>query len=136
MLAMTSEGVDFQFDIYPDKRIGDTFAIDVCLGLKQSRLQKTSFVNGPCADVMKQLEAWGAADDRWHLAAGTCLTRALPVTDEDGRKKVYAMTVCPKWVKARWRSGVLQKAKLYCEGKAGIIRNEEGEKQDDSQHAL
>ena len=136
LLAMTPVGADFQFDVYPDRRIGDTFAIDFCLGLKQSGLQKASFVNGTCADVMKQLETWGAADDRWHLAAGTCLTRALPVTDEDGRKKVYAMTVCPKWVKARWRSGVLQKAKLYCEGKAGIIRNEEGEKQDGPQHAL
>ena len=59
LLAMTPERADFQFDIYPDKRIGDTFAIDICLGLKQSRLQKTSFVNGTCADVMKQLERDG-----------------------------------------------------------------------------
>ena len=85
---------------------------------------------------MKQLEAWGAADDRWHLVAGTCLTRALPVTDEDDREKAYALTVCPKWVKARWRGGVLQKAKLYCEAKAGIIHGGEGEKQDGPQHAL
>ena len=132
LLAMTPEGADFQFDVYPDGTIGDIFAIDVCLGLKQSRIQKTSFVNGTCADVMKQLETWGAADDRWHLAAGTCLSRALPVTDEDGKEKAYALTVCPKWVKARWHGGVLQKAKLYCEANAGMIRGGEGEKQDGS----
>ena len=66
----------------------------------------------------------------------SCLTRALPVTDEDDREKAYALTVCPKWVKARWRGGVLQKAKLYCEAKAGIIHGGEGEKQDGPQHAL
>ena len=132
LLAITPEGADFQFDIYPDGKAGDTFAIDVCLGLKQSRIQKTSFVNGTCAEVMKQLEAWNAADDRWHLAAGTCLSRALPVTDKDGREKAYALTFCPKWVKARWRGGDLQKAKLYCEAKAGMIHDGEEEKQNGS----
>ena len=132
LLAMTPEGADFQFDVYPDRTIGDIFAIDVCLGLKQSKTQKSSFTDGICANVMKQLEAWGAADDRWHLAAGTCLSRALPVADEDGRERAYALTVCPKWVKARWRGGILQKAKLYCEAKAGMIHDGEGETQDES----
>ena len=136
LLLITPEGADFQFDVYPDGRLGEIFAIDVCLGLKQSKVQKSSFAGGTCADVMKQLEAWGAADDRWRLAAGTCLSRALPVEDEDGRERAYAMTVCPKWVKARWRGGILQKAKLYCEAKAGIVRDEEEKKQDESPHAL
>ena len=132
LLVMSPEGVDFQFDVYPGGTIGDIFAIDVCLGMKPSGIQKSSFAGGTCADVMKQLEAWDAADDRWRLAAGTCLSRALPVTDEDGREKAYALTVCPKWVKARWRGGILQQAKLYCEAIAGIVRDKEGKEQDES----
>ena len=131
-LAAASEGADYQFDVYPDGRLGDTFAIDVCLGTKQSGQQKASFADGNCAEIMKLLESWGAADDRWHLAAGACLSRALPVEDENGQEKLYALTICPKWVKARWRGGILQNAKLYCEGNAGVIRGGEGEKQNGS----
>ena len=129
-LTAAPEGVDYQFDVWPDGSIGDTFAIDANLGLKQSETQKASFDHGPCADVMRLLESWGAADNRWHPAAGVCLSRALPVEDENGIARVYALTVCPKWVKARWRGGVLQNAKLYCEGTAGILR--EGAQKDES----
>ena len=136
LLAAAPGSADFQFDIFPDGTPGETFAIDACLGLKRSEVQKSSFTDGACAECMELLASWGAADDRWRPAAGTCLSRGMPVEDEAGRAKIYALTVCPKWVKARWRGTVLQKAKLYCEAKAGILRETEGEKTDESQHAL
>ena len=128
-LAVAPEGVDFQFDVYPDGRIGDIFAIDACLGLHLSEKQKLSFAGGACAESMGLLEAWGAADGRWRQAAGACLSRALPVEDEDGQTRVYGLTICPKWVKARWSGGILQKAKLYCEGNAGVVHDGKGNKQ-------
>jgi len=130
LLALAPHDADYQFDIYPDGRIGDTFAVDVGFGLKESEKLKSSFARGACGEVLQMLEAWGAADARWHLAAGTCLTRALPAEDENGQIKDYALTVTPQWVKARWRGGVLQNAKLYCRGSAGILREGEEEQPD------
>lgn len=120
-LDVAREGADFQFDVYPDGSIGDTFSFDIHLGLKQSEKQRASFTDGLCAEVMRMLVSEGAADDRWQLASGMCFSYALPVEDENGMVKPYALIVCPQWVKARWRGGVLQTAKLYSEGQAGII---------------
>ena len=123
-LAATPVSADFQFDLFPDGRIGDTFAIDADIGLMQHENLKTSFCSGACADIMKLLTSWGAADDRWHLADGIRFSRALPVEDDNGELGNYGLMITPKWIKARWRKGVLQQAKLYCEARAGFIGDE------------
>ena len=120
LMATGPFSVDFQFDIYPDGQMGDTFALDVQFGIEQPHAVRESFATGVAGSVMRLLEQWGAADERWHLAPQAAFARSIPVEREDGTLGPYAFTVMPQWVKARWRNGVLQQSKLYYLGNAGF----------------
>ncbi len=113
---------DYQFDLYPDGSLGDTFSIDASISILRSEKLRASFAEGPDGEVLKLLESWGAADDRWTLASGISMTRYLPVQDEKGDDRKFAVVINPKWIKARWRGSILQAAKLYCECRAGIFQ--------------
>ena len=113
--------VDFQFDIFPDGHIGETFAIDIQFDIAQPEDVNQSFGNGPAARVLEMLERWGAADGRWRLVSSAAFARAIGVELEDGSRGRYAFTLMPQWVKARWVAGVLQPAKLYYLGHAGLL---------------
>ena len=121
LMGVTSKAVDFQFDIYPDGRLGDVFAIDVQFGIEQPEAVRASFADGRGARVMGLLEQWGAADERWRLAAQAAFARALPVQLDDGTIRRYAFTLMPQWAKARWSAGVLQPSKLYHLAHAGLL---------------
>lgn len=121
LLGIAPGAVDFQFDVYPDGHLGPTFAFDVQFGIEQPEDVRASFESGSVADVMDTLEAWGAADGRWHLAADAAFARALPVELEDGTLGRYAFTLMPQWTKARWSNGVLQPSKLYLLAHAAVV---------------
>ncbi|MBO4365264.1 MAG: hypothetical protein J5804_03100 [Eggerthellaceae bacterium] len=120
MAAVPNSG-DFQFDIYPDGSLGSVFAIDVEFGVEQPHAIRASFADGPCGRIMRLLESWGAADERWKLAADSAFACALPVELDDGTAGQYAFTLMPRWVKARWANGILQPAKLYHLAQAGLL---------------
>lgn len=120
-MGAAPEGVDFQFDIYPDGSLGDIFAIDVQFAIEQPEAVHESLDGGPGARVMELLEGWGAADDRWRLVADAAFARCLPVEREDGSQARFSFTLMPGWMKARWRAGVLQPSKFYFLGRAGIL---------------
>ena len=124
LLRLAPESVDFQFDLLPDGTMGGTFAIDVCFGIRRTEEVSASFRDGPAARLMKTLEAWGAADDRWQQAAGMAFTRGIPVEDEEGKNSDFGFILTPNWLKVRWRGGVLQPSKLYCVGEARIIKED------------
>lgn len=111
---------DYQLDVRPDGTLGEVFAIDGSAGSLREQKMKDSFDRGDFARMMSLLESRGAADSRWRLAADMALTRGLPAEDENGRPRLYALLVQPKWVKARWRAAVLQNAKCYCRAWAGV----------------
>ncbi|MDO4806057.1 MAG: hypothetical protein Q4A07_02290 [Coriobacteriales bacterium] len=111
---------DFQFDVYPNGQIGTTFAIDASFAIEQPHAVRASFENGPDARLMRLLEKWGIADGRWRLVADAAFARSIPVELDDGSVGRFAFTLMPQWVKARWRDGVLQPAKLYHLGGAGL----------------
>ena len=120
LMATRPLSVDFQFDIYPDGRMGDTFALDVQFGIEQPHAVRENFDTGVAGSAMRLLERWGAADERWKLAPQAAFARSIPMERDDGTLGPYAFTVMPQWVKARWRSGVLQQSKLYYLGNAGF----------------
>lgn len=120
-LGVLPNAADFQFDILPDGTFGETFAIDAGIAVRQREKTAASFDRGVCAELMKQLESWGAADGRWRLAADMSLTRSLQVENAQGENKNLALVLTPNWIKARWRGGILQKAKAYCLGRACIV---------------
>ena len=123
LMAIAPGGIDFQLDIYPDGPLGDAFAFDVQFEIEQPWAVEENFSSGPGARVMETLAKWGAADERWKLAAGAAFARAIPLPTEDGELKRYSFTVIPQWLKARWRAGVLQPSKLYYLGGAGFLES-------------
>ena len=112
---------DFQFDVYPDGSLGNIFAIDAQFSISQPEVVRSSFACGACAPVMRLLEDWGIADERWRRAIDATFARALPVELEDGSIGKFTFTLMPQWLKVRWVDGVLQPAKLYFHAHAGIL---------------
>lgn len=121
IMSVVPHGADFQFDIYPDGRIGDVFAIDVSFKIEQPEAVSASFANGCAAQAMRLFDEWGIADSRYELAVDATFARAIPVELDDGSIGRYAFTLMPQWAKVRWRNGVLQPAKLYNLGGAGVL---------------
>lgn len=121
-LMATAPGlIDFQIDVQADGTLGSTFAIDVQFGIEQPSAVLSSFDQGPSADVMRLLENWSVADDRWRQAIGSAFARAIPVELDDGSRDRFALTLMPRWVKVRWTNAVLQPSKLYHLACGGLI---------------
>ena len=132
-ISASPNGVDFQFDIFPDGTLGQVFAIDTNLGVKRTTETLASFENGTDARLFSLLESWGVADDRWKAAAGMAFTRAIPVEPDGQGRSNFAFVLSPHWVKARWKKGILQAAKLYCLGNAEMVSDAvKAEKEQDS----
>ena len=112
--------VDFQFDIYPDGTPGSVFALDVGFRTEQSEAIRSSFLDGPFAKVMNLFRSWGAADDRWKMVSGIALTRSVPVVDDEGNTRPFALVIEPHWIKIRWNDAVLCPSKMYCLAQAGL----------------
>ena len=119
-LAAAPVMVDFQFDIFPDGTLGSTFALDIGFRTEQSETIRSSFLDGPFAEVMNLFESWGVADSRWKLVSDISLTRSVPVEDEEGRTRLFALVLQPHWIKIRWTDGVLRPSKMYCLAHAGL----------------
>ncbi len=113
--------VDFQFDVFSDGRLGETFAIDVQFDIEQPEAVVAAFEKGAGARVMGLFVDWGVADGRWRRAVRSAFARAIPVELDDGETGRFAFTLMPQWAKARWRDGVLQPAKLYHLAHAAVL---------------
>ena len=121
LFAVAPKSVDFQFDIFDDGHLSDTFAIDLQFGIEQPEAVRASFEEGPASHVLGMLEELGAADARWTLAADTAFARAINVDLDDGSTGRFAFTLMPQWVKVRWIAGVLQPSKLYLLANARLL---------------
>lgn len=120
-MATATKSADFQFDVFPDGTLGDVFAVDLQFGIEKPEAVRASFESGPAAATLGLLEEWGAADGRWRLAGDSAFARALPMEDGGGRPVLYAFTLMPHWVKARWAAGRLQPSKLYHYAHGGVL---------------
>ena len=125
LMAIAHKGLDFQFDVYPDGHLSDTFAFDVQFGIDQPESVRNCFQSGTASDVVELLERWGIADKRWKSAVDATFARALPVELDDGTAGRYAFTLMPQWLKVRWRAGTLQPAKLYFLANAGLTEDKD-----------
>ena len=121
LMSVTPGSVDFQFDVFGDGRMGDTFAIDAQFAIEQPEAVWESFANGPASRVFRLMESWGIADDRWVLGGDAAFARAIPVEADNGEPARFAFALMPQWAKVRWRDGVLQPSKLYSFGNAKLL---------------
>ena len=122
LLAAAPGTTDFQFDVYPDGTLGDTFAIDIQFGVEQPEAVRVTFEDGPGARLMNLLEGWGAADGRWRLGAQAAFARAISVELDGGEVGRYAFSLLPQWAKARWTNCALQPSKLYLSASADLLK--------------
>ena len=120
LMEIAPATIDFQFDIWPDGSIGDTFAFDVQFGIEQPEAVRESFASGSPSRVMRLLEDWGIADERWKLGAEAAFARAIPIEVDNGLAP-FSFTLMPQWAKVRWKKGVLQPSKLYLMGRTGFL---------------
>lgn len=116
--------VDFQFDLYPDGTMGNIFSLDMQFGVEQPGAVAKTFGDGPAARFFEQLEAWGAADERWRLVADAAFARSIPVELDDGTLGLQSFTLMPGWAKVRWRDGVLQPSKFYYLAMSGLLEDD------------
>ena len=121
LLGTSSSGFDYQFDIYPDGSLGDTFAIDVQLQVEKPEAVRATMENGEGGRIMQLFEDWGIADDRWKSLADIAFARKLPQIKDDGTDTSFSFTLMPGWTKVRWRKCALQPAKYYYLGSAGLL---------------
>lgn len=121
LVAAAPGTVDFQFDIFPDGTLSDTFAIDVQFGIEQPKAVRENFQEGAASRIMHLLEERGAADDRWKLIAEAAFARSVPITQDNGELTRFAFSLMPQWAKARWTNGALQPAKMYFIGGATFL---------------
>lgn len=119
----TSLSLDYQFDIYPDGTLGDTFSFDVQFEIETPRAVHESFYAGPASRIMQLFEDWGIADKRWEHIPQAAFARSIPVEREDGKMAKYGFSLMPGWAKVRWTNGVLQPSKFYFLAKAGILED-------------
>ena len=113
LLKVAGEGVDFQFDIFPDGSFSEVFAIDIMIKNRTPKLMKEAFHAGEFSALNKLLSDWNIIDERFEAALEMTYTRKLPVFKEDGEVFVCNLLLIPKWLKVRWTNIVLQPVKLY-----------------------
>ena len=122
MLLSAAPGeVDFQFDVYPDGSVGETFAFDIQFAIAQPEDVQANFSGGKAGLLMRLFEEKCAADSRWRLVPEAAFARALPAQRDDGTLGRYAFTLMPQWAKARWKSCTLQPSKMYFLANAGFL---------------
>ena len=120
VLAVSPGTVDFQFDIYPDGSVGDSFAIGTSFAIQQREAILASFYDreGSGAKYFDLLQKWGIADARRKKGLEAVFTGALPM-----KEGALTFSVFPQWFKVRWTGRKLQPAKMYLLAKAGYIHS-------------
>ncbi|MDO4538516.1 MAG: hypothetical protein Q4B54_10180, partial [Coriobacteriales bacterium] len=119
MLARCSEfmghapSVDFQFDIMEDGTLGDTFGLSLSFNETRPRQAQWCMTQGYGATLMKTLQTWGLADDRWRLIADAAFARHVPFEREDGSDGRFALCVLFNYAKVKFRACEAQPAKFY-----------------------
>lgn len=97
------------FDVTRAGAAGSTFAASLRFGAPSEASSGSSFdPNGAAGELMKLLESWGLADERWRLLAGTMFAKRMARQGRQGLLYAY-----PAFIKLRWRNGEPVDAKTY-----------------------
>ncbi len=105
--------VDFQFDIFPDGSLGDTFGLSLSFNEVLPREAHACMESGYGARLMGLLEAWGLADERWRLLADAAFAQHIGYEREDGSIGRLALCVLFNFAKVKFVGGVAAPAKFY-----------------------
>jgi len=115
----SSETSDFQFDIYPDGSVGETFSLSALYKIRRRQETLAAFNAGDDADYISLLTDWGIADERWRKVVDTVFNGTIPM--KGGSIAFFAF---PQAFKVRWKDKRLQPAKAYVLAKAAEIKDQ------------
>ena len=115
--------IDFQFDIMPDGSLGDTFGLSLSFNETMPREARACMRSGYGAQLMRVLQGWGLADDRWKEIAGTAYARSVAVEREDGTEARFALCVRFNYAKVKFSSCEPRPAKFYLTCIAGELEH-------------
>ena len=114
---------DFQFDIMPDGALGDTFGLSLSLNEAGPREVRECMESGYGAALMRTLQGWGLADDRWKLIAGAAFARCLAYERDDGTQGLFALWIKLNYAKVKFRACEPQPAKFYLTCTSGDVED-------------
>ena len=111
---------EIQFDLYPLQEKGGAYAFGDGLGLGVSfgdiefgaRRMTDVTERGKTGELMRQLESWGIADERWRIVDKACYGFSC-VVPENGRHRHVADIVQLHSMKVRFRGGRPSASKIY-----------------------
>ena len=118
-LMRIAPSVDFQFDLFPDGTLGDTFGLSLSFNEVAPHEMKQCLESGYGKRLFGLLQGWGLADDRWKLLADAGYARNVAYGRTEGRTDRLALCVRPNFAKVKYVSGSPALAKFYlmCAGK-------------------
>ena len=111
-LACSPFPIEFQFDVLPDGKLGDTFSASLRFACPPGQEDWPAFdPKGAAGEAMRRVEEWGLADERWRLLADTIFAKRL--TREGASMTLFNY---PAFIKIRWRDSEPLDAKAYLVG--------------------
>jgi hypothetical protein len=112
-LYSAAKDTDFQFDIYPDGSIGDTYGLDISLRHIKTAKAAQWILEGNGSVIMTKLKDYGLIDDRYKKLADIPFAKGIPVERKDGSICTLGLSVQFSDVKVKFRAGKPMTAKFY-----------------------
>lgn len=109
LLAQSPFRIEFQFDVLPDGTASPTLGVSIRFPEPPGTPDEPAFeTDGVAGTIMRKVESWGLADDRWRLLADTGFSKRI------SHGKSSGLLFCfPAFLKLRWRDGTPLDAKAY-----------------------
>ena len=101
--------LNIQLDVLEDGSVGPVLGYNASFGGLSAPEARASATDGAISRIMRLVEGWGLADERWRLLAGRCIACKLPLPD--GR--VVMVHSAPTFLKVRMTPEGLVDAKVY-----------------------
>lgn len=109
LMTATPFQIEFQFDVELDGAAGPTLGVSLRFAGPPGGGGWESYdSSGSAGELMRQVEEWGLADDRWHDLVGTMFAKRVSFGGESVVAYCY-----PAFLKLRWRNGDPLDAKAY-----------------------
>lgn len=109
-MADTPFALEFQFDVLPDGTAGPTFGASLRFSApgNEEEAWQAFDPEGAGGELMRHVESWGLADERWRLLSQTAFANRVTFGSES-----ITLWCFPAFVKLRWRDGEPVDAKAY-----------------------
>ena len=122
-LMRLAPSIDFQFDIMPDGSLGDTFGLSLSFNETMPREARECMRSGYGTRLMRVLQGWDLADDRWKEIAGAAFARSVGFERDDGAEGRFALCIRFNYAKVKFSSCEPGPAKFYLTCAAGELKS-------------